>query len=133
MAAALAGWVSDAAVIGRAAAPAHRRVRHTPTRRIPYGASTVGGGFADDDIDNGRKLGEDSRDAPWNAERRPRPFPTMNVPVEPPGKPGLTPMLAHYREVKAAHPDCLVFYRMGDFYELFFDDAVAAAGALDIT
>ena len=56
----------------------------------------------------------------------------MNVPVQPPGKPGLTPMLAHYREVKAAHPDCLVFYRMGDFYELFFDDAVAAAGALDI-
>jgi len=85
------------------------------------------------DIDKRRKLGEDSGDAPWNAERRPRPFPTMNVPVEPPGKPGLTPMLAHYREVKAAHPDCLVFYRMGDFYELFFDDAVAAAGALDIT
>ena len=46
---------------------------------------------------------------------------------------GLTPMLAHYLEVKAAHPDCLVFYRMGDFYELFFEDAVAAAGALDIT
>jgi len=42
-------------------------------------------------------------------------------------------MLAHYLEVKAAHPDCLVFYRMGDFYELFFDDAVTAAGALDIT
>ncbi len=57
----------------------------------------------------------------------------MNVPVQSSGKPGLTPMLTHYREVKAAHPDCLVFYRMGDFYELFFDDAVAAAGALDIT
>jgi DNA mismatch repair protein MutS len=42
-------------------------------------------------------------------------------------------MLAHYLEVKAAHPDCLVFYRMGDFYELFFEDAVEAAGALDIT
>ncbi len=42
-------------------------------------------------------------------------------------------MLAHYLEVKATHPDCLVFYRMGDFYELFFDDAVAAAAALDIT
>ena len=46
---------------------------------------------------------------------------------------GLTPMLAHYLEVKAAHPECLVFYRMGDFYELFFEDAVAAAAALDIT
>ena len=45
----------------------------------------------------------------------------------------LSPMLMHYLEVKADHPECLVFYRMGDFYELFFDDAVAAAGALDIT
>ncbi len=44
-----------------------------------------------------------------------------------------TPMLAHYLEVKRAHPDCLVFYRMGDFYELFFDDAVAGAGALSLT
>ncbi len=44
-----------------------------------------------------------------------------------------TPMLAHYLEVKRAHPDCLVFYRMGDFYELFFDDAVAGAAALSLT
>jgi DNA mismatch repair protein MutS len=36
-------------------------------------------------------------------------------------------------EIKAAHADALLFYRMGDFYELFFDDAVAAAAALDIT
>ncbi|MBU0796607.1 MAG: DNA mismatch repair protein MutS, partial [Alphaproteobacteria bacterium] len=42
-------------------------------------------------------------------------------------------MLAHYIETKRAHPDCLVFYRMGDFYELFLDDAVTAAAALDIT
>ncbi|MCW5770794.1 MAG: DNA mismatch repair protein MutS [Rhodospirillaceae bacterium] len=42
-------------------------------------------------------------------------------------------MLAHYLEVKRQHPDCLVFYRMGDFYELFFDDAVAGARALDLT
>ena len=57
----------------------------------------------------------------------------MNAPSTPPVKAGLTPMLAHYLEVKETHPDCLVFYRMGDFYELFFDDAVSAAGALDIT
>ena len=44
-----------------------------------------------------------------------------------------TPMLTHYLEVKAAHPDCLLFYRMGDFYELFFEDAKTAATALDIT
>src|SRR5687768_182614 len=43
-----------------------------------------------------------------------------------------TPMMAQYLETKAAHPDYLLFYRMGDFYELFFDDAVKASGALDI-
>ncbi|MDR3518635.1 MAG: DNA mismatch repair protein MutS [Azospirillaceae bacterium] len=42
-------------------------------------------------------------------------------------------MLAQYLEIKRAHPDCLLFYRMGDFYEMFFEDAVAAAGALNIT
>ncbi|PIE10944.1 MAG: DNA mismatch repair protein MutS [Rhodobacterales bacterium] len=41
-------------------------------------------------------------------------------------------MMAQYLEIKAAHPDALLFYRMGDFYELFFDDAVQAAQALDI-
>ncbi|MCI0431197.1 MAG: DNA mismatch repair protein MutS [Rhodospirillales bacterium] len=41
-------------------------------------------------------------------------------------------MMAHYLEVKRAHPDCLVLYRMGDFFELFFEDAVVAAKALDI-
>ncbi|MEL6577743.1 MAG: DNA mismatch repair protein MutS, partial [Pseudomonadota bacterium] len=41
-------------------------------------------------------------------------------------------MMAQYLEIKAQHSDALLFYRMGDFYELFFDDAVAAAAALDI-
>ncbi|MFV0514603.1 MAG: DNA mismatch repair protein MutS [Jhaorihella sp.] len=41
-------------------------------------------------------------------------------------------MMVQYLEIKAAHADCLLFYRMGDFYEMFFDDAVAAAEALDI-
>ena len=44
-----------------------------------------------------------------------------------------SPMMAQYLEAKAAHPDCLLMFRMGDFYELFFDDAVTAAQALDIT
>jgi DNA mismatch repair protein MutS len=44
-----------------------------------------------------------------------------------------TPMMAQFLEIKAAHPDHLLFYRMGDFYEMFFDDAVTAAKALDIT
>ncbi len=45
----------------------------------------------------------------------------------------LTPMLRHYLEVKEEHPDALVFYRMGDFYELFFDDARTAAPVLEVT
>jgi len=42
-------------------------------------------------------------------------------------------MMAQYFEIKRAHPDCLLFYRMGDFYELFFEDAAKASAALDIT
>ncbi|NVJ62183.1 MAG: DNA mismatch repair protein MutS [Gammaproteobacteria bacterium] len=44
-----------------------------------------------------------------------------------------TPMMRQYLGIKAAHPDELLFYRMGDFYELFFDDAIKAANLLDIT
>src|ERR687895_2169343 len=44
----------------------------------------------------------------------------------------VTPMMAQYLEVKRAHPGSLLFYRMGDFYELFFGDAVKASAALDI-
>ncbi len=44
----------------------------------------------------------------------------------------VTPMMAQYLGIKRDHPNDLLFYRMGDFYELFFDDAVSAAAALDI-
>lgn len=44
-----------------------------------------------------------------------------------------TPMMQQYLRIKAEHPDILLFYRMGDFYELFFDDARKAADLLDIT
>jgi DNA mismatch repair protein MutS len=44
----------------------------------------------------------------------------------------VTPMMAQYLEIKAQNPEALLFYRMGDFYEMFFDDAVAASAALDI-
>ncbi|MBD8553689.1 DNA mismatch repair protein MutS [Rhizobium sp. CFBP 8762] len=44
-----------------------------------------------------------------------------------------TPMMEQYIEIKANNPDYLLFYRMGDFYELFFDDAVEASRALGIT
>ena len=59
---------------------------------------------------------------------------TVDTPAIPPA-PDLgdaTPMMAQYLTIKRAHPDCLLFYRMGDFYELFFDDAVKASAALDI-
>ncbi len=45
----------------------------------------------------------------------------------------MTPMMAQYHRIKKEYPDCLLFYRMGDFYELFFEDAVTAAKILDIT
>ncbi len=46
--------------------------------------------------------------------------------------PNVSPMMAQYLENKAQHPDALLFYRMGDFYEMFFADAEAASAALDI-
>ncbi|MCF6290310.1 MAG: DNA mismatch repair protein MutS [Desulfobacterales bacterium] len=45
----------------------------------------------------------------------------------------ITPMLQQYMEIKSRHEDALLFYRMGDFYEMFFDDAVTASRALGIT
>ena len=51
---------------------------------------------------------------------------SSNIPAD------ATPMMRQYLAIKAQHPDHLVFYRMGDFYELFFDDAVKASAALDI-
>ena len=57
----------------------------------------------------------------------------MNKPMETPTEPQrLTPMMAQYFEIKTANPDCLLFYRMGDFYELFFEDAEIASRALGI-
>ena len=44
-----------------------------------------------------------------------------------------TPMMQQYLRIKADHPKTLLFYRMGDFYELFFDDAKKASKLLDIT
>ncbi|MHA1550202.1 MAG: DNA mismatch repair protein MutS, partial [Alphaproteobacteria bacterium] len=44
----------------------------------------------------------------------------------------LTPMMKQYFEIKSQHPDTILFYRMGDFYEMFFDDAIQASKVLDI-
>ena len=45
----------------------------------------------------------------------------------------MTPMMKQWQEVKAAHSDCIVFFRLGDFYEMFFDDAKTACQVLGIT
>ena len=65
-----------------------------------------------------------------DAEKNNTPFPdSMSAKVSPVH----TPMMQQYLRIKADYPDMLVFYRMGDFYELFFDDARRAARLLDIT
>ena len=45
----------------------------------------------------------------------------------------LSPMMTHYMETKQQYPDCILFYRLGDFYEMFFDDAVTVSRELEIT
>ena len=56
----------------------------------------------------------------------------QEFPISPLAIAGATPMMEQYIEIKAANPDSLLFYRMGDFYELFFDDAEVASRALGI-
>ena len=65
---------------------------------------------------------------------------SSSTPAPPPADPvaeareatRVTPMMAQYLRIKAGHPDCLLFYRMGDFYELFLEDAEVAARTLNI-
>ena len=65
---------------------------------------------------------------PESDSRSDLPEPDVEAPAGP-----VTPMMAQFLDIKRQHPDHLLFYRMGDFYELFFDDAVKASAALDIT
>ena len=46
---------------------------------------------------------------------------------------GLSPMMTHYLETKKQYPDCILFYRLGDFYEMFFDDAITVSRELELT
>ncbi len=46
---------------------------------------------------------------------------------------GLSPMMQHYLQIKEKNKDCIIFYRLGDFYEMYFDDAVIASALLDLT
>ena len=45
----------------------------------------------------------------------------------------LTPMMQQYMKTKEEYKDCILFYRLGDFYEMFFDDAITASKELEIT
>src|SRR5690348_13429022 len=65
--------------------------------------------------------------------QKPIPAPAPPEPAATPDTPArVTPMMEQYLEIKAANPELLLFYRMGDFYELFFEDAEAASKALGI-
>lgn len=79
------------------------------------------------------RQGERKHKAPRGpaASQTPEPA-TVAAPVAAGAAAGVTPSMAQFLEIKAANPDCLLFYRMGDFYELFFEDAIAAAQALGI-
>src|SRR3990172_252560 len=85
-----------------------------------------------------RAMGQDlrpgrrGRAASGSAAGEPRPASPAEQAAQPSVPAGVTPSMAQFLEIKAANPDCLLFYRMGDFYELFFEDAVAAAQALGI-
>ena len=46
---------------------------------------------------------------------------------------GISPMMQHYLQIKENNKDCIIFYRLGDFYEMFFDDAIKASSLLDLT
>ena len=60
-------------------------------------------------------------------------FAALSYFLQPMSKASETPVMRQYLAAKSAHPDALLFFRLGDFYELFFEDAVVAARALDLT
>src|SRR6266852_4141947 len=53
-------------------------------------------------------------------------------PIAPPSTPPTTPMMRQYLETKALHPDAILFFRLGDFYEMFYEDALKASELLQI-
>jgi DNA mismatch repair protein MutS len=74
------------------------------------------------------RASEEEADEAWAAPSEAAPAakpPSTNVEA--------TPSMAQFLEIKAANPDCVLWYRMGDFYELFFEDAVIASAALGIS
>src|SRR5262249_23943688 len=96
-----------------------------PGHRAPRFASVIGMNAS---VDAARTIVTDASDAAGKAADE-----TGRVTPKALDEVGrVTPMMEQYIEIKAANPDCLLFYRMGDFYELFFEDAEVAARALGI-
>ncbi len=77
------------------------------------------------------RTGEQRKGRPTESEP-PAPAEVSHIDSEPAVSYEATPSMAQYLEIKAANPDSLLWYRMGDFYELFFEDAVTASEALSI-
>src|SRR5690606_8122951 len=72
-----------------------------------------------------------------NLAAQPIPLPAMNAPAAPVATdpaipPDASPVMAQFFAAKQAQPDALLFFRMGDFYEMFFEDAVTASEALGV-
>ena len=99
-----------------------------PADRLSLPPIEPRGGMAQD-LRKGRKHRTEDGAATEPAPRQPGAAPAFEPAAVPSG---VTPSMAQFLEIKAANPDCMLFYRMGDFYELFFEDAVAAAEALGI-
>ncbi len=81
------------------------------------------------DSDTGRLLRNEAYEP---ADEAPPPPARGRRSAAPDDEAKVSPMMAQYIEIKAANPDSLLFYRMGDFYELFFEDAETASRALGI-
>jgi len=78
----------------------------------------------------GQAIRSETEDTPPAGAAKAAPGKPSDKPSDDGARP--TPMMEQYIEIKTANPDCLLFYRMGDFYELFFDDAEVASRALGI-
>src|SRR5579872_7126059 len=96
-------------------------------RRVPQHPDTAAGssGSVHRTMNDAQPITADAEIAPPDTGGRVTPKASDDV-----GR--VTPMMEQYIEIKAANPDCLLFYRMGDFYEMFFDDAETASRALGI-
>ena len=108
------------------AAPGAPGAAGSPRRRPHPGRPATRLSLADDDVDDDPENGETAAGDP--DEDLPRWHRHDLVPLE-----ALTPMLRHYVELKAAHPERVLLYRLGDFFECFFEDALLVSRTLELT